>query len=93
MTVHGQQSPPGCARFEGLDTGNISILEDIFTDDCIFHRGDLIEPAQGVSGRSVQCLDNIACYVAIQKLFLRGFTLFQIACKNRLSAFRQICLC
>ena len=24
--------------FEALDTGNIPILENIFTDDCIFHR-------------------------------------------------------
>jgi predicted ester cyclase len=38
--------------FEALDTGNIPILENIFTDDCIFHRGDLIEPAQGLSGIS-----------------------------------------
>jgi hypothetical protein len=25
--------------FEALDTGNILVLEDIFTEDCIFHRG------------------------------------------------------
>jgi predicted ester cyclase len=38
--------------FEALDTGNISVLETIFTEDCVFHRGDLIEPAQGLSGIS-----------------------------------------
>jgi len=36
--------------FEALDTGNIPILEALFTEDCVFHRGDLIEPARGVSG-------------------------------------------
>ena len=36
--------------FEALDMGNIPILEAIFTEDCVFHRGDLIEPARGVSG-------------------------------------------
>jgi predicted ester cyclase len=36
--------------FEALDTGNIPILETIFTEDCVFHRGDLIEPARGLSG-------------------------------------------
>jgi predicted ester cyclase len=36
--------------FEVLDTGNIRLLEDIFTEDCVFHRGDLIEPARGLAG-------------------------------------------
>jgi predicted ester cyclase len=36
--------------FDALDTGNIPILETIFTEDCVFHRGDLIEPARGLSG-------------------------------------------
>jgi ketosteroid isomerase-like protein len=26
--------------FDALDTGNIPILETIFTEDCVFHRGD-----------------------------------------------------
>jgi predicted ester cyclase len=38
--------------FEALDTGNISDLEGIFTEDCVFHRGDLIEPARGLAGIS-----------------------------------------
>src|SRR5215831_17788314 len=36
--------------FEVLDRGNIRLLEDIFTEDCVFHRGDLIEPARGLAG-------------------------------------------
>ena len=36
--------------FEALDTGNIQLLKDIFTEDCVFHRGDLIEPARGLAG-------------------------------------------
>jgi hypothetical protein len=32
--------------FEALDTGNVGLLEDMFTEDCVFHRGDLIEPAR-----------------------------------------------
>ena len=38
--------------FEALDEGNIGVLEDIFTEDCIFHRSDLIEPARGLAGIS-----------------------------------------
>jgi hypothetical protein len=36
--------------FEALDEGNIQVLGDIFTEDCVFHRGDLIEPARGLAG-------------------------------------------
>lgn len=38
--------------FETLDSGNIEVLQKIFTEDCIFHRGDLIEPARGLAGIS-----------------------------------------
>lgn len=38
--------------FEALDTGNIGVLQNIFTQDCVFHRGDLIEPARGLPGIS-----------------------------------------
>jgi predicted ester cyclase len=36
--------------FEALDTGNIGVLQNFFTEDCVFHRGDLIEPARGLPG-------------------------------------------
>jgi predicted ester cyclase len=36
--------------FEALDTGNMGLLQNIFTEDCAFHRGDLIEPARGLPG-------------------------------------------
>jgi predicted ester cyclase len=38
--------------FEALDTGDIGLLQNIFTEDCVFHRGDLNEPAQGLAGIS-----------------------------------------
>jgi ketosteroid isomerase-like protein len=38
--------------FEALDTGNIGVLQNIFTEDCVFNRGDLIEPARGLAGIS-----------------------------------------
>jgi ketosteroid isomerase-like protein len=36
--------------FEALDTGDIGLLQNIFTEDCVFHRGDLIAPARGLAG-------------------------------------------
>ena len=36
--------------FEALDAGNLGVLQNIFTEDCVFHRGDLIEPAHGLAG-------------------------------------------
>jgi predicted ester cyclase len=38
--------------FEALDTGNTEVLQSIFTEDCVFHRGDLIEPARRLAGIS-----------------------------------------
>jgi predicted ester cyclase len=38
--------------FEALDTDNIGLLQSIFTEDCVFHRGDLVEPTQGLVGIS-----------------------------------------
>ena len=38
--------------FEVLDPGNIRLLKDIFAEDCVFHRGDLIEPARDLAGMS-----------------------------------------
>ena len=39
-------------RFFGelLDKENVGILDDLFTEDCVFHRGDLTEPARGRRG-------------------------------------------
>ena len=41
--------------FEALDTGNIGVLQNIFTQDCVFHRGDLIEPARGSARDKFDC--------------------------------------
>ena len=49
MTVADHKA--GSVRFfEALDTGEIELLQNIFTADCIFHRGDLSEPAHGLAG-------------------------------------------
>ena len=50
MTV--EQNKAVVARFfeELLDNENVGILHDMFTGDCVFHRGDLTEPARGISG-------------------------------------------
>jgi ketosteroid isomerase-like protein len=41
--------------FEALDTGDIGLLQNIFTEDCVFHRGDLIAPARGFGGDKFDC--------------------------------------
>ena len=35
---------------DALDKGNVDLLEKMFNDNCVFHRGDLNEPAKGLSG-------------------------------------------
>lgn len=35
---------------EALDQGNVGLLDTLFTADCVFHRGDLTEPARGIRG-------------------------------------------
>ena len=35
---------------EALDKGNVGLVNDMFTQDCVFHRGDLTEPARGIPG-------------------------------------------
>ena len=47
----------GLRFFQALDTGNIGLLPNIFTEDCAFHRRDLIEPARGLAGIS-SIVDN-----------------------------------
>lgn len=50
MTVDDNKALAVCF-FEALDTGNIGLLQNIFTEDCVFHRGDLINGASPGSGR------------------------------------------
>jgi predicted ester cyclase len=38
--------------FEVLDFGDSRLPQNLFTEDCIFHRGDLNEPARGLAGIS-----------------------------------------
>ena len=35
---------------EALDMGKVGLVADMFTVDCVFHRGDLTEPARGIAG-------------------------------------------
>ncbi len=50
MTV--EQNKAMARRFfeELLDNENFGILNEMFTEDCVFHRGDLTEPARGIAG-------------------------------------------
>lgn len=50
MTV--EQNKAVARRFfeELLDNENVGILSDLFTKDCIFHRGDLTESARDIAG-------------------------------------------
>jgi len=47
-----EQNKAMATRFfeELLDNENFGILNDLFTEDCLFHRGDLTEPARGIAG-------------------------------------------
>ena len=36
---------------EVLDKGNVGLVDDMFTEDCVFHRGDLTQPARGIPGQ------------------------------------------
>ena len=49
MTV--EQNKAMVTRFfeELLDNENVGILNDLFREDCVFHRGDLTEPARGIA--------------------------------------------
>ena len=65
--------------FEALDAGNLGVLQNIFTEDCVFHRGDLIEPARGLAG---------ICSIVEKRVQLyRDFrtTIHQIIGESRLS--------
>ena len=57
--------------FEALDEGNIGVLEDIFTEDCIFHRSDLIEPARGLAGISSIVDKRVQLYRDFRTTFIR----------------------
>ena len=35
---------------ELLDKGNVGLVDELFTEDVVFHRGDLTEPARGIPG-------------------------------------------
>jgi predicted ester cyclase len=69
--------------FEALDTGNIGLLEDIFTEDCVFHRGDLIESARGLAGISSIVDKRLQLYRNFQK------TIHQIIGESDLVATRE----
>ena len=47
MTV--EQNKAMVTRFfeEALDKGNVRLIDDMFTEDCVFHRSDLTEGRNG----------------------------------------------
>jgi hypothetical protein len=46
MTVEQNKAVAKRLFEELLDNENVGILNDLFTEDCVIHRGDLAEPAQ-----------------------------------------------
>jgi predicted ester cyclase len=50
MTVEDNKTVVTRLFEEALDKGNVGLVDDMFTEDCIFHRGDLTEPARGIPG-------------------------------------------
>jgi predicted ester cyclase len=50
MTVEDNKAVVRSFFEEALDKGNVGLVDDIFTEDCVFHRGDLTEPARGIPG-------------------------------------------
>ena len=47
---------------ELLDNENFGILNDLFMEDCLFHRGDLAEPARGIAGARLIVEKRIQLY-------------------------------
>jgi len=50
MTVEQNKAVVKRLFEELLDNENVEILNDLFTQDCVFYRGDLAEPARGIAG-------------------------------------------
>jgi len=50
MTVEQNKAVAKRLFGELLDNENVGILNDLFTEDCVIHRGDLAEPARGIAG-------------------------------------------
>ena len=54
MTVEANKQTVRRFFNDALDKGNVDLLEELFNDNCVFHRNDLNEPAKGHKGiRSV----------------------------------------
>jgi hypothetical protein len=50
MTVENNKAVVTHFFQEALDKGNVGLVDGMFTKDCVFHRGDLTEPARGIPG-------------------------------------------
>jgi hypothetical protein len=50
MTVEDNKTVVMRLFEEALDKGNVGLVDSMFTEDCIFHRSDLTEPARGIPG-------------------------------------------
>jgi predicted ester cyclase len=50
MTVEDNKTVVTRMFEEALDKGNVGLVDDMFTEDCVFHRSDLTEPARGIPG-------------------------------------------
>jgi predicted ester cyclase len=51
MTVEDNKAVVKRLFDEVLDKGNVGLIDDMVTEDCVFHRSDLTEPARGIPGQ------------------------------------------
>ena len=51
MTIEDNKAVVTRLFEEVLDKGNVGLVDDMFTEDCVFHRSDLTEPARGIPGQ------------------------------------------
>jgi predicted ester cyclase len=50
MTIEHNKAVARRLFEEVLDKGNVGLVDDMFTEDCAFHRGDLTESVRGIPG-------------------------------------------
>jgi predicted ester cyclase len=51
MTIEDNKAVVKRLFEEVVDKGNVGLIDDMFTEDCVFYRSDLTEPARGIPGQ------------------------------------------
>ena len=72
MTVEDNKAVVRSFFEEALDKGNMGLVDNIFTEDCVFHRGDLTEPAPGIYQGYVRLSKGVFNFTATsERQFIR----------------------